>query len=164
MGNGFKLTVAAAVLAVMATVSGTAGQAVAADGEEAIKMRVEHMKSGIAKPFGAIKAFVTKGEGSAADVAKNASMLSEAAMKIPEGYPKGTARGDYDEKMTRALPKIWEDWSGFEARSKALADEASKLATIAAAGDADAIKAQFGMVGKNGCGACHKDYRGDKVK
>lgn len=160
MGNGFKVTIAATILAV----SGAIGAAVAAEGEEAIKMRVDHMKSGIAKPFGAIKNFVEKGEGSAADVATNASMLSDAAMKIPEGFPKGTARGDYDEKMTRALPKIWDDWADFEARAKALSDEAAKLATVAAGGDAEAIKAQFAMVGKNGCGACHKDYRGDKVK
>lgn len=54
MSNGFKITIAATILAM----SGAIGTAVAADGEEAIKMRVEHMKSGIAKPFGAIKNFV----------------------------------------------------------------------------------------------------------
>lgn len=161
MGNGFKLAIVAAVYAVTASVS---VPVIAAEGEDAIKMRVEHMKSGIAKPFGAIKAFIQKGEGTAADVAKNATMLSEAAMKIPEGFPKGTGRGDFDEKMTRALPKVWEDWSGFEANAKALSDEAAKLATIADSGDMDAIKAQFGEVGKNGCGACHKAYRGDEVK
>jgi hypothetical protein len=56
MSNGFKITIAATILAM----SGAIGTAVAADGEEAIKMRVEHMKSGIAKPFGAIKNFVEK--------------------------------------------------------------------------------------------------------
>ena len=164
MGFRFKMTVGAAILAVTAMVSGTVGPVLAAGGEDTIKMRVQHMKAGIAKPFGVAKAFVTKGTGTAADVAKNATMLSEGAMKIAEGYPKGTARGDYDAKMTRALPKIWEDWAGFEASAKVLADEAAKLATVAATGDAAAIKAQFAMVGKNGCGGCHKVYRGDKVK
>ena len=116
MGNGFKVTIAAMILAV----SGGIGAAVAAEGEEAIKMRIEHMKSGIAKPFGAIKNFVGKGEGSAADVVTNANMLSDAAMKIPEGFPKGTARGDFDDKMTRTLPKVWDDWADFEAKAKAL--------------------------------------------
>ena len=37
-------------------------------------------------------------------------------------------------------------------------------AMVAAGGDAEAIKAQFAMVGKNVCDACHKDYQGDKVK
>ncbi len=130
------MTVGAAILAVTAMVSGTVGPVLAAGGEDTIKMRVQHMKAGIAKPFGVAKAFVTKGTGTAADVAK----------------------------MTRALPKIWEDWAGFEASAKVLADEAAKLATVAATGDAAAIKAQFAMVGKNGCGGCHKVYRGDKVK
>jgi len=150
---GFKLTVAAAILAVTTVVTGATGPVLAAEGEAAIKMRIDHMKAHIGKPFGAIKAFVTEGKGSAADVAKNATRRSEAAMKIPEGYPKGTARGDFDEKGTRALPKIWEDWSGFEGSAKALSDEAAKLATIAAGGDAEANKAQFDMVGKNGGGA-----------
>ena len=160
MSNGFKVAIAATILAM----SGAIGVAVAADGEEAIKMRVDHMKTHIAKPFGAIKNFVEKGEGTAEDVEKNAKMLSDAALKIPEGFPKGTARGDYDEKMTRALPKIWENWADFESKAKALSDEAATLALVAAGDDAEAIKAQFVLVGKNGCGACHKDYRGDQVK
>jgi cytochrome c556 len=65
--------------------------------------------------------------------------------------------------MTRALPKIWENWSGFEADAKMLSDNAAKLSAALAAGDMDAAKAQFAAVGKV-CGTCHKDYRGDKVQ
>lgn len=158
----FTITVLAAfALAFFATGSGPAG---AMGGEEAIKKRVAHMKNDILKPFLVAKKFVNDGKGSAADVAKNAQALSAAAKLIPAGYPKGTARGDFDEKTTRALPKIWEDWSGFEAAAEKLSAEAAKLASVAEGGDKDAIAAQFGNVGKNGCGGCHKPFRGAKVK
>lgn len=135
-----------------------------ADGHAVIEKRIAYMKNDILKPFLTIKGFVKDGKGSAADVAKAATALSAAAGGIVADYPKGSGRGDHDDKVTRALPKIWEDWAGFEKAAAALGAEAAKLASVAAGGDKDAIGAQFGMVGKNGCGGCHKPFRGEKVK
>lgn len=152
------------VLGVMAMGSLTSGPAVAAEGMAAIEKRVKFMKTDILKPFKAIKKFVKESKGSAAEVAENARKINAAAGKIAALFPKGTARGDYDEKTTRALPKIWQDWKGFEAAAASLAAESAKLATLASSGDAAAIGAQFGAMGKMGCGACHKSFRGAKVK
>ena len=159
-----KLTFAAMTLAMAVVITAPAVPAFAADGEAIIKERKIFMKKQILAPFKVIKAFVKKGQGTAQDVAASATALSAAADKIPALFPKGTHRGAYDEKMTRALPKIWEDWKGFEAATAGLAAEAAKLATIAATGDAAAIAAQFGKTGKIGCGGCHKPFRGAKVK
>ncbi len=154
----------ALVLGVIALSPLTSVPAVAAEGMTAIEMRIKFMKTDILKPFKAIKKFVKEGKGSAADVAENARKISAAAGKIAALFPKGTARGDFDEKTTRALPKIWQDWKGFEAAAVTLADESAKLAMVAAGGDAAAIGAQFGATGKMGCGGCHKPFRGAKVK
>jgi len=135
-----------------------------ADGHAVIEKRINYMKNDILKPFLVIKSFVKDGKGSAADVAKAATALGAAANGITADYPKGSGRGDHDAKVTRALPKIWEDWAGFEKAAGALAAESAKLASVAGGGDSGAIAAQFGMVGKNGCGGCHKPFRGEKVK
>lgn len=122
------------------------------------------MKKVVGKNWKAIKAYAKKGEGTPAAVAAHAEAISKAAAKIPALFPKGTGRGDYSDKMTRALPAIWKDWSGFEKGAKALATESAKLAVIARNGDKDAIVKQIGATGKLGCGGCHKPFRGAKVK
>ena len=142
--------------------AGTA--AVAAEGKAVIEKRVKFMKTDILQNFKAIKTFVKGGDGTAAGVAESARKISAAATKIPGLFPKGTARGDYDARLTRALPKIWEDWKGFEAAAARLAAESAKLAKVAANGDVFDIGGQFGAMAKKGCGGCHKPFRGAKVK
>lgn len=148
----------------VAAISVAGSPATAMDGKDAIEKRVALMKGNILKPYLVIKKFVSDGAGTAGDVAESARKLSAAAKEITPLFPKGTSRGEFDEKMTRALPKIWEDWKTFEGTAAALGVEAAKLASVAEGGDKDAIAAQFGMIGKNGCGACHKPFRGAKVK
>ena len=135
----------------------------AADGKAAIEQRRALMKS-ISKDFKPIKAFVKSGKGSAADVAKYAKAINASTGKVLALFPKGTGRGDFSDKETRALPAIWKDWAGFEKANKALADESAKLASIAGGGDQKAIAKQVGVMGKLGCGGCHKPFRGAKVK
>ena len=43
-------------------------------------------------------------------------LCAESSKKIPSLFPKGTGRGDFPDKTTRALPKIWEDMAGFQAK------------------------------------------------
>jgi cytochrome c556 len=124
----------------------------------------ELMKKVVGKNWKPIKAYAKKGEGTPAAVAAHAAKISEAAGKITALFPKGTGRGDFSDKTTRALPAIWKDWAGFEKATKALADESAKLAAIAKSGDKDAIVKQIGTTGKLGCGGCHKPFRGAKVK
>lgn len=103
---------------------------------------------------------VVKGEVSyVGHVEGHAHAIAELAKLIPTIFPEGTGP---DQAETRALPKIWEDWAGFEAAAERLQQEASKLAEVARGGDAAAIGQQMGVMGKEGCGGCHKPFRKPK--
>lgn len=141
-----------------------AGSPSAASSEEAIKQRRDLMKKVIGKNWKAINAYQKKGKGTPSDVAIHAAAIHEAAGKITALFPKGTGRGDFSDKATRALPAIWKDWGGFEKAAKSLADESAKLVTVAKGGDKDAIGKQIAATGKNACGSCHKAFRGAKAK
>lgn len=155
------MAITAAIAAVLLLPVGSPN---AASGEDAIKQRRELMKKVVLKNWKPIKAYAKKGEGTAPAVAAHAAALNKAAGKITALFPKGTGRGDFSDKETRALPAIWKDWAGFEKATKALADESAKLAMVAKSGDKDAIVKQIGATGKLGCGGCHKPFRGAKVK
>lgn len=160
-----KMSLGTAVIAVLAVaLLLPAGAPNAASGEDAIKQRRELMKKVVLKNWKPIKAYAKKGEGTPAAVAAHAAALNKAAGKITALFPKGTGRGDFSDKATRALPAIWKDWAGFEKATKALAEQTAKLAAVAKTGDKDAIVKQIGATGKLGCGSCHKPFRGAKVK
>lgn len=139
------------------------GAAIAAD-MSAIDTRKDLMKNVVLKNFKVAKDFVETMQGTPADVKKAADALVAASAKMPTLFPKGTGRPDVDPKKTRAEAKIWQDWAGFEAAAKALGAEAAKLSQVAAKGNDSEIAAQFKATGKNGCGGCHKDFRGEEVK
>jgi cytochrome c556 len=67
-------------------------------------------------------------------------------------FPPGSDAGE-----TRASPKIWQDFAGFEAKAKKLGGDAAAAQTAASNG-ADAFKAAFNELAKN-CNSCHDDYR-----
>lgn len=98
-----------------------------------------------------------------ANAAKNAAgnILGVATMKNGAMWPKGsdnTAPGLADK--TRAKPEIWKEFPKVMEASKTLAAAAKKLASEAGNG-LDALKANFGPVGKS-CGGCHKPFRAPK--
>ena len=129
----------------------------AQDPAAVLKERQETMKQ-LGGNMKAINDFVEAGTGSAEDVATRAASIREIAGKIPTLFPEGTSMDDGIGK-TGAKPAIWSDWSGFQAAAKKMGEEAGKLAEVAAAGDRDAIGAQFGALGKDGCGGCHQTFR-----
>jgi cytochrome c556 len=133
-----------------------AAAAVADDPAATISQRRDLMKDQ-GKNAKAIYQF-TQGQGSAADVAAAAQNIANDAGKIPSLFPKGTSLDDFPGK-TGAKPAIWQDWDKFKADAANLQTEASKLAEVAKGGDAQAIAAQFDAMGKNGCGACHQNFR-----
>jgi cytochrome c556 len=163
MYRTIKMTVLATAIALAGTILLGACASDANDGKTAIEQRRALMKS-ISKNFKPIKAYAKSGKGSAADVVKHANAINASTGKVLALFPKGTGRGDFSDKETRALPAIWKDWAGFEKANKTLADESAKLASIAAGGDQKAIAKQAGAMGKLGCGGCHKPFRGAKVK
>lgn len=111
-----------------------------------------------------IKEFVSEGKGDAAAAKTAADKIAATAKALPAMFPKGSGRGDVDPKATRAMPKIWEDWAGFQAAANDLATEAAAVSKAIDGGDKTAMAAAFDSLGKKGCGGCHTGYRGPKVE
>ena len=135
-----------------------------ADNHAVIKQRIELMRKGVLDNFKVIMAFAKDGKGSMADVAAAAKGIKASAEKLLPLFPNGTGRPDYSDKETRSLATIWEDWATFEKANNAMATHAVAIAKHAAANNADGVKVSFGMMGKEGCGGCHKPFRGPKAK
>jgi cytochrome c556 len=72
-------------------------------------------------------------------------------------FPEGTDKAAGLE--TASLPAIWEKWGDFEQVAMRFQEETAKLAEVAQGGDMAAIGQQLGVVGKEGCGACHETFR-----
>jgi cytochrome c556 len=77
---------------------------------------------------------------------------SETAQKVPSLFPEPPKPGE----DTRALPKIWETKTDFEAKmadfGKVIADHKDKAKTV------DELKVAAPLIGK-ACGNCHEPYR-----
>ncbi|MBT5051275.1 MAG: cytochrome c [Rhodospirillaceae bacterium] len=142
----------AAGLAVAVIGAGLAAtQPVSAD-MGAVKERQATFKK-ISKANKAIKKAAKAGDKSAA--MDQAKMIVGYADRLAGLFPKGTDRGMLGKKATRAKPEIWSDWDTFKQKLGDLRGVAVQVA----GGDLAAAK---GM-GKR-CGACHKLFRGKKVK
>ncbi len=160
-------------LVVVTAVSGVTllpvGLSHAASGEEVIKARVDFMKDEVGGHWKTLAAYAKAGNGSLADVEKSARALANVSKKIPAHFPKDTGRGNYPDDVTRALPAIWKDWSGFEKEVQGLVNESEKLARLAKEGNKDAVVTMIGTSGsyartKIGCAECHEKFRGPAAK
>lgn len=129
----------------------------------AVKERQEAMKA-VGGNMKIIAGFVKESKGSAAEAAAAATKIGEIASAIPQVFKVKATLEEMDAVgKNRSKPNIWSDWDGFLARGKVLEEESAKMAAAINSGDAGAIEAQFGAFGKEGCGGCHKNYRGPKV-
>lgn len=72
---------------------------------------------------------------------------------VTRAFPEGSDKG-----MTRAKPEIWSDKADFEGKMKDMREAVAKLNEVAATGDKDAIRQQFGATGKT-CKSCHDEYK-----
>lgn len=84
-----------------------------------------------------------------------ATTLNNTAKVIPSVFPQGSGT---EAGKTDALPAVWQNFSDFQAKAKALETESAKLLQLAQAGDEAGFKAQFPAVGRS-CGGCHETYR-----
>jgi cytochrome c556 len=141
----------------MVLMTGIAGAAQAqapfAKAEDAIKYRKSAMFV-MSQHFGRMGP-VVKGERpyDKDEVAKNAA-IAEQMSKLPfDGFVAGTDKGE-----TTAKPEIWTEAAKFKSSAEKMQQEMSKLTLAAKSGDLNAVKAQFGEVGKV-CKACHDDFR-----
>lgn len=150
--------VAVAVVAssLMAVSSGTAG---AASGAESLALRKAVMQS-IGAHFGATIAAIKSGDKKQIQAA---ARQAQAINTLSKGIVILTPRGSgASVGKTRALPKIWQDWAGYQKAAAALTEESAKLVAALKTGDAKAAMSQFGRTGKVGCGGCHGTYRAKK--
>ncbi len=103
--------------------------------------------------LGALGAFA-KGDNKPADPAafliEHASALIDTGTAMPAVFPKGV-----DGKTK---PAVWDNWADFEAKIKGMQDAASKVVTLAQAGDVEGATKAIGGVGAS-CQACHSVYR-----
>ena len=130
-----------------------------ADGTaDAIATRQAIMKS-FGAHFGGIKAAALAGNNKA--VVGNATAVNALSKVLGLYFPKGS--GPESGLKTQALATIWTDKAGFDAVLTTLATQSAKLIDVAkGGGDSGAMMAQFGQVGKQGCGGCHRTYRQKK--
>lgn len=149
-----KLGMAAAVIG-LAVSFGTVA-VVAQDKEAEIKTRRDTMKRQGAD-FKAIQNFV-KGEGDQAEAEKAIADLESIAPKIVTLFPPGTGMDAFPGK-TGAKPDIWKEWDKFKLIPVQLQSLEQQLAAAIKTGDKAAVGAQLANTGKNGCGACHTNYR-----
>jgi len=148
---------AAIVVGGLVAMSGTT--ALAANAAESLALRQAVMKS-IGAHFGATVAAIKSGDKKQIQAAARQAQAINALSKgitilTPQG--SGASAG-----KTRALPKIWQDWAGYQKAAAALTAESTKLVAALKTGDAKAAMSQFGRTGKVGCGGCHGTYRAKK--
>jgi cytochrome c556 len=79
--------------------------------------------------------------------------LARWARTLPSLFPAGT-----DLPNSKALPTVWSDRAGFEARAAAYAEAARLMAEAAQSGDREAFLARWTET-RATCAACHDTYR-----
>ena len=161
--NGMKFQFSRQLLAGVAAlvIVGSVGVVVQeAQGADPIAVRKAMMKQNSAM-LKNVKSFLKGGKRAvgAEDLAIGGEILAVNADNMLKLFPKGSGGG-----KSRAKAEIWQDWNGFKAEAAVLKAEANKFAEVARTGDKEAIKKQAGMLGKAGCGSCHKKFRGPKKK
>jgi cytochrome c556 len=147
-----RLLLAAALVAIpLAAAAQTAPVPAGMTPEQVVAAR----QSGYALSFGTFSAMKAAADAGA-DVhalAQPARTLARWARTLPSLFPAGT-----NLPSSKALPTVWSDRAGFEARAAAYADAARALAQAAQSGDRAAFLTQWAAV-RATCGACHDAYR-----
>ena len=103
-------------------------------------------------PVGAmIKGEIPWDDARVAGYGKDLKAIS--GLNLMRGWPAGSEGSD-------SLPEIWTKMDEFQQKMEAFQAEAAKFGDVAASGDREAIKAQFGATGK-ACKSCHDAFKKD---
>jgi cytochrome c556 len=89
-------------------------------------------------------------------IAAHARDIAAMSALVKDAFKKEIAAGKTDAKA-----EIWKEWEKFVASAEAVANESSKLASVAQSGNMEAVGEQVKKVG-GACGDCHKPYRKPK--
>lgn len=147
--NRSKLVFGAIAAVVAVGVTGASAQNV---GPDFLKQRQDYMSSMFRGGIATFRKYASGEETNAAAVAESATRLAALAGDMNKWFPPGTDRDALAGSRTK--PDVWTKKAEFDAASVKLVDESRKLASIAAGGNADAIKAQI-TVTTNACLGCH---------
>ena len=131
-------------------------QSAVADGHGKVMEERSKLMKGMGGAMRTLKGYL-EGRGSAEEAGEAAAVIAAAAPKIPDVFPPGTGMGADPKSETKDV--VWEKWDEFTAAATLLGDKAAALKTALASGDAGAVGAAFGDLGKNGCGGCHRSFR-----
>jgi len=146
----FRLVCSLAVASIV-----TFGAVASHAGEADIKYRKEVMTA-IGGHMGSIATILKTGAGDVKDIELHAKAMADLAKISMHIFPKNSSEMDGD---TKAKMAIWDNPADFKKVSEAFVTEADKLAKVSMSGDKAAIGKQLGMLGKNACKACHKEYK-----
>ena len=126
-----------------------------ADGAGAIKYRQAVMAS-IGGHMRAMVAILRGEAGDPADLTLHAEGMADLAGLGDRLFPVGSGPA---AGKTAALPRIWSEPEMFRAATATFRAETATLAALARNGDLPGVRRQLGVVGKNGCKACHVGFR-----
>ena len=110
-----------------------------------------------APAFGGMRSAVESG-GEVKPLAFAARGLARWAQVLPTMFPEGTQLPE-----SRALPAVWTDRAGFDAKATAFQAATANLAAAAQSGDKAAFAAAYKAVGES-CGSCHDSYRAEAAR
>jgi cytochrome c556 len=117
-----------------------------------------YRQQGIMQQFqanmGALTAIRMGQVGQPADAKLRATIIQQLALSLNNAFPPNSAG-----EGSRALPAIWTDTAGFQARVQAIQTAANNLVTAANGTDMAAV-ATAQMAVQQTCGACHMAFRG----
>jgi len=100
----------------------------------------------------------SKGQGDKAAALKAIDDLMARNPKILAQFVPGTSATDFPGK-SNAKPELWTDMEKVKMIPATLLGEEEKVKAAIQTGDQKAVGDAFGSMGKNGCGACHGNYR-----
>ena len=136
-------------------VAGFATAALAADMSGVIQARQAHYKE-IGKAAKAINEALKTGAPDVGAIKAAAKTIDALAPQLPSWFPAGS--GPEAGVKTTAKADIWSNSAEFKKDASAFAAEAKKFDAVAAGGDVNAIRAEFGNLG-NSCKTCHQSFR-----
>lgn len=148
-----KFTKPLASIAAAALISVTAASAFA--GEADIKYRQAIFKA-VGGHMTAMATILKTDAGDMKNMSMHADNMLQLAKIAPTIFPEGS---DALEGKTGAKDNIWSEPEAFKKVLAAFEENAAKLAMAAKTGDKGQIGAALGGLGKNGCKACHDNFR-----
>jgi cytochrome c556 len=111
----------------------------------------------LGKYFGPLGAMAQDRVPFDAEVVKRNALLIEALGKMPwDGFQEVTAN-----EKSEALPTVFKDPAKFKKASEDMQAAIANLVAVSKTGDAPALKAAIGGIGKT-CGGCHENFRQKK--